>query len=316
VLDDGAGGDDQNESEGKAAARRGRLRFGRDAAAGSGDPRSLGTTVSPKLFEETAPVIADLEARNAELAHQLDELRRQPPDLSRLSEADLAVLASDTAARILRAARHDSEASALAAREHLDATHREAADHLEQAKAEAEQIVQSASDRARAQRETAEVEDRRIRQEADAYATEVRQKANADASALLARARDEAAEVMANHKLEVEKFLESAKARRDAIFADLDLQRRLMQTTLEDAAAIQAAFTEGYGQLRKGLDDAIAHLIEPVSRARRQIANLDREIFNQERDEDLVDFGPARRYGIARTDPQPASRARRRRTRS
>jgi hypothetical protein len=307
--------EDEAESGAKAPVRRGRLRFGRESTAPVMIATAGGTTIAPRLFDDAGDALARLEAHNAHLEKQIAELLNQPPDLSNLSDADLAVLASDAAASILRLARKESEAVALAAKEQSELAKQESADRLERAKHEADEVLQTAVERAKSLLESAEAEDMNVRQAADVFATETRQKAREESEAMVALSRSAAEAIMTKVNLEAEQFVESATSRRDAIFADLEVQRRLMQTTLEDSAAVQTAFTESYGHLRKSLDEALAHLIAPVQRARRQVANLDRELLNQKRDEDLVDFGPARRYGLARNDPQSDPRSRKHRPR-
>lgn len=58
-----------------------------------------------------------LRARISELEAELARLREQPPDLTKFSETELAVMASEAAASILRTAMHAvEEAAAQAAR--------------------------------------------------------------------------------------------------------------------------------------------------------------------------------------------------------
>jgi hypothetical protein len=302
---------DGPDSDPLPSARRGRLRFVRHSAQlDFPTPDGASEVTAPiDATQELAATVARLESRNAQLEQELADLHNRPPDLSKLSDADLAVLASDAAASILRVARAESEAAAAASEEQLDAARHEAARHLDAARHDAEAILGSATERARQLEAAAESTDRSVRASADAYALETREKALSEADATVKSARNQAEAIMAKVKLEAEQFLESAIARRDALFADLELQRRLVQSTLEDASAVQAAFTEGYGHLRKTLDDALAHLIDPMQRARRQVASLDRELFKREEDE--VDFGPTHRYSLRRPEGNPPSRPRR-----
>lgn len=281
--------------------------------------------------------IAELEAAVAQRDADLEEARGRVPDFTSLSNADLAVLASDAAASILRVARTEADASSTKAATLLADAEAVATQRVEEAEQQAAEILRVATERAAALEAEADAEIRAKREAADAAIDEGAQRANEEAAELAAeaqayskqvssdadsyaeRVRDEADEYagqlrnetqrrseelvaeaqavaearVSNAKKEIEARLAKAHAeaeqivqaavdRREVLFADLEVQRRLVQSTLEDAASIQAAFVEGYGRLRKTLDESVAHLIEPVQRARRQLANIDRELAERE----------------------------------
>lgn len=282
--------------------------------------------------------IAELEAQLARRDAELEEARSQVPDLESLSNADLAVLASDAAASILRVARTEADAASTRAEKLVADAQAEATRRLEEAEREAADVVRSADEQAASTRAEAEAEIQAKREASDAAIDEAAQQANREAAELAAEAQayskqvsteadsyaervrgeaeeystrvrgeaakrseevvaeaQEAAESLvadagreaearvARAQVDAEHIVQAAVDRREALFADLEVQRRLVQSTLEDAAAIQASFVEGYGRLRKTLDESVAHLIEPVQRARRQMANIDRELAERDR---------------------------------
>lgn len=236
-----------------------------------------------------ADEVTRLRRRIAELEKRIAELEAAPPDISKLDEADLGVLASEAAAAILRVAKNEAAASHEAAAKAVEAARTEAAAVRDAAQREASELRRRAAEEAARVRETAkgdaadlrvtaEFEANQLRNSAQEFVSSIKTDAEAAAASLRTKAEAQVAEARARCDEEVKQMLESALVRRDELFADLEIQRRFMLSTLEDASAIQAAFVEGYGRLRKTLDESVAHLIEPVQRAKRQVASIDREL--------------------------------------
>ena len=300
-----------------------------------------------------------LVGRIGELEAELAERDKQPPDLSRLSEGELGVLASEAAATILRTAQREclekteaanqqlaearSEAEEIVSTARLNATQtkeaarRQAAEAQETSVQQAQALTERSQAEAAAMLEAARVEATTTLESANSEATATLESAREEAAATLQAARDEAdstlgsaieesqalrqsaaeeaqrrqqeiaalasktvaetkvesdrlrmsaesqaSATLAKAKAEGEEIVAGAIQRRDALFNDLDHQKKLMMSVLDDAASIQQAFVEGYGRLRKTLDESVAHLVGPVQRARRQVDSLNRELAERE----------------------------------
>ncbi len=211
-------------------------------------------------------VIADLETRIQFLEAQL-ERAYQKPDLARFSSSELAIMASEAATNILQVAREENDALVSEAKKILETAKTDAQNRLDEAREEAQSLLADAQSKAA-----------NLQADVDSKSDELMASTRAQAETILTEAREEAGAMVFKAKTEEGEILKAALKRRDAMFDELELQRRTMISTLDDAAEIQRLFAEGYGHLRQALDESVANLIEPVKRARRQVNYLDNEI--------------------------------------
>jgi vacuolar-type H+-ATPase subunit H len=232
------------------------------------DPTS--TPLIPRSSDSPArqmqKVIADLEARIQFLEAQLQRAYEKP-DLARFSSSELAIMASEAATNILQVAREENDALVSEAKKILENAKTQAQTRLDEAREETQALLADAHSKAA-----------NLQADVDRKSDELLSSARAEAETILTEAREEAGAMIFKAKTEEGEILKGALKRRDAMFDELELQRRTMISTLDDAAEIQRLFAEGYGHLRQALDESVANLIEPVKRARRQVNYLDSEI--------------------------------------
>ncbi len=111
-----------------------------------------------------------MRARISELETELARLREQPPDLTKFGETELAVMASDAAASILRTAMRAVEEAAAKAREKIETADGEVKTMRASAQRDADLLRRSASQDSTRMREAAKTEADATRKEAETEA--------------------------------------------------------------------------------------------------------------------------------------------------
>lgn len=286
-------------SSSPARGRRLRFRF-RKLAAGTVDVTTGSLRSRIAELEAQVAAAAGHLARIAELEAELAAAQRAGPDLSAMSDIDVAVLASEAAADILRLARAEAEKVTSAAHELLaeargevEEAHRRAVLVARQVRATAEAEIrerQAAAEAAasaaaeRANEEAAQLCAQALafaqqqRADADALGDRTAAEARATAERVVREAETRASDRVAEAEAEAARLIEQASTQRAAVIAEVDEQRRLAQLMLYGATTFQSAFVDSYDRLRSVVDESAVHLLEPVQRVAAKIAGLDRTL--------------------------------------
>jgi hypothetical protein len=232
--------------------------------------RSSGSTTlgDPPSGDELLRQVEFLETELAEA--------RQHPDLSHISEGDLAVMASETARKILEVARSQGEASVV-----------QAEIMVREAKEQAEQIVEETRKYAKEKLTSAMEEASAVLENANKEIAQSRAELATESEDLRKSVIDEIKEIRERAEFEARRIKAQAIARREALYREIHQQRDSMLVALEDAANIQKMFTEGYLHMRKAIDESVANLVMPVQMAKHQLHHLNQELENDDGGESL-----------------------------
>ncbi len=238
--------------------------------------RGISETEVRNFLRRVADEVVAEREKEAELAREIEELKRELANPSPVTEQQLLNSLGEETARVLRSAQEAAEEIRKRAEER-------AASLVREAQEESTRLREEAQQHATARREESERNATELEQKSEEMATQVRDAAEREAEALreaATRETDErreqanatAEDEIATARTSARALVDEARTVRERVLADLGRRRSLLQAQVDELRSGRDRLLDAYRVVKRTLSDATDALAQVEARANVELA--------------------------------------------